>query len=51
MEEQLVGKSFVLNHLIDTSFPGLVMQMTEGFWMSVMPTLDTLIVTLDFKDQ
>ena len=51
MGEQLVGKSFALNHLIDTLFPGSAMWTMEGFWMSVTPTLDMLIVALDFKGQ
>ncbi|KAF8428935.1 hypothetical protein L210DRAFT_3623712 [Boletus edulis BED1] len=49
MGEQSVGKSFALNHLADTSFAGSAMRTTEGVWMSVTPTKDTLIVALDFE--
>ncbi|EIW81360.1 hypothetical protein CONPUDRAFT_165528 [Coniophora puteana RWD-64-598 SS2] len=49
MGEQSVGKSFALNHLADTSFAGSAMRTTEGVWMSVTPTEDTLIVALDFE--
>ncbi|GBE82556.1 hypothetical protein SCP_0409400 [Sparassis crispa] len=49
MGEQSVGKSFALNHLVDTSFAGSAMRTTEGVWMSVTPTDDTLIVALDFE--
>lgn len=44
-----MGKSFALNHLVDTSFAGSAMRTTEGVWMSVTPTDDTLIVALDFE--
>ncbi|KAF9231332.1 hypothetical protein BU15DRAFT_68422 [Melanogaster broomeanus] len=37
MGEQSVGKSFALNHLVDTSFAGSAMRTTEGVWMSVTP--------------
>jgi len=47
--EQFVGKSFTLNHLVDTSFVGSAMRTTEGVWMSVSPTEDALIVALDFE--
>ncbi|KAL6309202.1 hypothetical protein BKA93DRAFT_724346 [Sparassis latifolia] len=47
--EQSVGKSFALNHLVDTSFAGSAMRTTEGVWMSVTPTDDVLIVALDFE--
>jgi hypothetical protein len=47
--EQSVGKSFALNHLVDTSFAGSAMRTTEGVWMSVNPTDDALIVALDFE--
>ncbi|OJA15113.1 hypothetical protein AZE42_09078 [Rhizopogon vesiculosus] len=40
MGEQSVGKSFSLNHLVDTSFAGSAMRTTEGVWMSVTPTED-----------
>ncbi|KAF7978535.1 hypothetical protein HWV62_45432 [Athelia sp. TMB] len=49
MGEQSVGKSFSLNHLVDTSFAGSAMRTTEGVWMSVTPTEDALIVALDFE--
>ncbi|OBZ77080.1 hypothetical protein A0H81_03826 [Grifola frondosa] len=49
MGEQSVGKSFALNHLVDTSFAGSAMRTTEGVWMSVTPTRDALIVALDFE--
>ncbi|KAJ7696454.1 hypothetical protein B0H17DRAFT_398658 [Mycena rosella] len=49
MGEQSVGKSFCLNHLVDTSFAGSAMRTTEGVWMSVTPTETTLIVALDFE--
>ena len=47
--EQSVGKSFALNHLVDTSFAGSAMRTTEGVWMSVAPTEKALIVALDFE--
>ena len=47
--EQSVGKSFALNHLVDTSFAGSAMRTTEGVWMSVTPTDEALIVSLDFE--
>jgi hypothetical protein len=47
--EQSVGKSFALNHLVDTSFAGSAMRTTEGVWMSVNPTNDMLVVALDFE--
>ncbi|KAN0136209.1 hypothetical protein V8E53_006069 [Lactarius tabidus] len=49
MGQQSVGKSFSLNHLVDTSFAGSAMRTTEGVWMSVTPTNDALIVALDFE--
>lgn len=49
MGEQSVGKSFTLNHLVDTSFAGSAMRTTEGVWMSVTPTKEGLIVALDFE--
>ncbi|KAI0314894.1 hypothetical protein OF83DRAFT_1134774 [Amylostereum chailletii] len=49
MGEQSVGKSFTLNHLVDTSFAGSAMRTTEGVWMSVTPTDDEVIVSLDFE--
>jgi len=49
MGEQSVGKSFALNHFVDTSFAGSAMRTTEGVWMSVTPTDAALIVALDFE--
>jgi hypothetical protein len=49
MGQQSVGKSFALNHLVDTSFAGSAMRTTEGVWMSVTPTDSALIVALDFE--
>ena len=65
MGEQSVGKSFALNHLVDTSFAGSAMRTTgrypyliygfdsdlysEGVWLSVTPTEDYLVVALDFE--
>ncbi|KAG2365210.1 hypothetical protein BDR07DRAFT_1399490 [Suillus spraguei] len=49
MGEQSVGKSFSLNHLVDTSFAGSAMRTTEGVWMSATPTKDALVVALDFE--
>ncbi|KAF8837464.1 hypothetical protein BDN67DRAFT_983236 [Paxillus ammoniavirescens] len=49
MGEQSVGKSFALNHLVDTSFAGSAMRTTEGVWMSVTPTQEALIVALNFE--
>ncbi|OSX60153.1 hypothetical protein POSPLADRAFT_1121180, partial [Postia placenta MAD-698-R-SB12] len=49
MGEQSVGKSFALNHLVDTSFAGSAMRTTEGVWMSVAPLDDSIIVALDFE--
>ncbi|KAL4063347.1 hypothetical protein J3A83DRAFT_4404551 [Scleroderma citrinum] len=49
MGEQSVGKSYALNHLVDTSFAGSAMRTTEGVWMSATPTENELIVALDFE--
>ncbi|KAI0058500.1 hypothetical protein BV25DRAFT_1964893 [Artomyces pyxidatus] len=49
MGEQSVGKSYALNHMVDTSFAGSAMRTTEGVWMSVTPTDEALIVALDFE--
>ncbi|CAG8634848.1 3170_t:CDS:10, partial [Funneliformis caledonium] len=35
MGEQSCGKSFMLNHLVGTSFDGSAMRCTEGVWMSL----------------
>ena len=44
--EQSVGKSYALNHFMDTSFAG---SYTEGVWLSVTPTQDALVVSMDFE--
>ncbi|KAG8836422.1 hypothetical protein FRC18_011419 [Serendipita sp. 400] len=49
MGEQSVGKSFALNHFVDTSFAGSAMRCTEGVWLSVTPTRDYLLVAMDFE--
>ncbi|KAH9026661.1 hypothetical protein EDB84DRAFT_1589144 [Lactarius hengduanensis] len=51
MGQQSVGKSYSLNHLVDTSFAGSAMRTTgeRGVWMSVTPTDEALIVALDFE--
>ncbi|KAF8341346.1 uncharacterized protein EI90DRAFT_1724498 [Cantharellus anzutake] len=49
MGEQSVGKSYALNHFVDTSFAGSAMRCTEGVWLSVTPTDTNLIVSLDFE--
>ncbi|KIM24854.1 hypothetical protein M408DRAFT_26650 [Serendipita vermifera MAFF 305830] len=49
MGEQSVGKSYALNHFVDTSFAGSAMRCTEGAWMSVTPTRDMLYVAIDFE--
>ncbi|KAG8920753.1 hypothetical protein FRC02_000712, partial [Tulasnella sp. 418] len=49
MGEQRVGKSFTLNHIVDSSFAGSALRTTEGVWLSVCPTRDTLVVALDFE--
>ncbi|KIO18761.1 hypothetical protein M407DRAFT_31573 [Tulasnella calospora MUT 4182] len=49
MGEQSVGKSFSLNHLVDTSFAGSAMRTTEGVWLSLCPTKGQLIIALDFE--
>ena len=49
MGEQSVGKSYALNHFMDTSFAGSAMRCTEGAWLSLTPTDDELIVALDFE--
>ncbi|KAJ7587977.1 hypothetical protein C8J56DRAFT_860684 [Mycena floridula] len=47
--EQSVGKSYSLNHFVDSSFAGSAMRTTEGVWLSVTPTEEALIVALDFE--
>lgn len=49
MGEQSTGKSYMLAHLVDTSFAGSAMRCTEGVWMCVTPTTETLFVALDFE--
>ncbi|KAF9016568.1 hypothetical protein BDZ89DRAFT_1075488 [Hymenopellis radicata] len=49
MGEQSVGKSYSLNHLVDSSFAGSAMRTTEGVWLSCTPTDDALVVALDFE--
>lgn len=49
MGQQSVGKSFSLNHLVDTSFAGSAVRTSEGVWMAVTPTDEGLIVALDFE--
>ncbi|KAJ3232590.1 hypothetical protein HDU81_002853 [Chytriomyces hyalinus] len=51
MGEQSSGKSFMLNHLLGTSFDGSAMRCTEGAWMSMIPKHEskTIYVGLDFE--
>ncbi|KAG8946051.1 hypothetical protein FRC03_001516 [Tulasnella sp. 419] len=49
MGEQSVGKSYMLNHFIDSSFAGSALRTTEGVWLSLCPTRDLLVVALDFE--
>ena len=49
--EQSVGKSYALNHFIDTSFAGSAVRCTEGAWLSITPTEHKLVVALDFEDK
>ncbi|KDQ16740.1 hypothetical protein BOTBODRAFT_53828 [Botryobasidium botryosum FD-172 SS1] len=49
MGEQSVGKSYALNHLVDTSFAGSAMRCTEGVWLSLTPTREALVVAIDFE--
>ena len=48
MEEQSIGESYALNHLVDTSFAGSAMRTIEGVWMSVTPTEKALAVAMRF---
>ena len=42
MGEQSVGKSFTLNHLVDTSFAGNAMRTTGKLWsISELPLIET----------
>ncbi|KAG8960525.1 hypothetical protein FRC03_006451 [Tulasnella sp. 419] len=49
MGEQSVGKSYTLNHIVDSSFAGSALRTTEGVWLSVCPTKELLVVALDFE--
>ncbi|CAG8541330.1 7739_t:CDS:10, partial [Scutellospora calospora] len=49
MGEQSCGKSYMLNHLIGTTFDGSAMRCTEGVWMSLVITKKYLYVALDFE--
>ncbi|KAG8855501.1 hypothetical protein FRB96_007005 [Tulasnella sp. 330] len=49
MGEQSVGKSYSLNHIVDSSFAGSAVRTTEGVWLSVCPSKDILVVALDFE--
>ncbi|KAG9014447.1 hypothetical protein FRB93_013572 [Tulasnella sp. JGI-2019a] len=49
MGEQSVGKSYSLNHIVDSSFAGSAVRTTEGVWLSVCPLKHTLVVALDFE--
>ncbi|KAI0296530.1 hypothetical protein B0F90DRAFT_1636313, partial [Multifurca ochricompacta] len=51
MGEQSVGKSFALNHLVDSAFAGSAMRTTDGVWMSLSLTDDAVIVALDFQGE
>lgn len=42
-----MGKSYTLDHLLGTSFGGFALQ--EGIWMSMTPTKDSLVVSLEFE--
>ena len=44
-----MGKSYALNHFVDTSFAGSAMRCTEGAWLSVTPTQNEVVVALDFE--
>ncbi|GES77132.1 hypothetical protein GLOIN_2v1781568 [Rhizophagus clarus] len=49
MGEQSCGKSFMLNHLVGTTFDGSAMRCTEGVWMSLVNTKEYIYVALDFE--
>ncbi|RHZ48993.1 hypothetical protein Glove_535g6 [Diversispora epigaea] len=49
MGEQSCGKSYLLNHCIGSTFDGSAMRCTEGVWMSLVKTNNTLYVALDFE--
>ncbi|PKC68809.1 hypothetical protein RhiirA1_440393 [Rhizophagus irregularis] len=49
MGEQSCGKSFMLNHIVGTTFDGSAMRCTEGVWMSLVNTQECIYVALDFE--
>nr|CAG8522177.1 4868_t:CDS:10 [Entrophospora candida] len=49
MGEQSCGKSYMLNHLVGTTFDGSAMRCTEGVWMSLVITKEIIYVALDFE--
>ncbi|KIO18763.1 hypothetical protein M407DRAFT_224787 [Tulasnella calospora MUT 4182] len=49
MGNKSAGKSYSLNHMVDSSFAGSAVRTTEGVWLSVCPTKDCLVVALDFE--
>ncbi|GBB87958.1 hypothetical protein RclHR1_14460001 [Rhizophagus clarus] len=49
MGEQSCGKSYLLNHLIGSTFDGSAMRCTEGVWMSLVITKKYIYIALDFE--
>ena len=49
MGKQSSGKSYLLNHLVGTSFNIAGTRCTDGCWMTVKVTEDCLYVILDFE--
>ncbi|GES77129.1 hypothetical protein GLOIN_2v1781565 [Rhizophagus clarus] len=49
MGEQSCGKSYILNHLVGTTFDGSAMRCTEGVWMSLVITKEYIYVALYFE--
>ncbi|GES77125.1 hypothetical protein GLOIN_2v1781565 [Rhizophagus clarus] len=49
MGEQSCGKSFMLNHLVGTSFDGSAMRCSAGIWMSLVNTKEYIYVVLYFE--
>ncbi|GBC20091.1 uncharacterized protein OCT59_006577 [Rhizophagus irregularis] len=49
MGEQSCGKSFMLNHLIGTTFDASAMNCTEGVWMSLVNTKEYIYVAFYFE--
>ncbi|CAI2161648.1 17233_t:CDS:10, partial [Funneliformis geosporum] len=49
MGEQSCGKSYLLNHLVGSTFDGSAMRCTEGVWMSLVITKKFIYVALDFE--